>query len=496
MRKVIIIIYLVGFTIYAQGEFKLLTSISGEKAGDHFSKVCPLGDVNGDGYDDFLVGSLEGKYVKLYFGGSPFDTLNYLRFYSNEPYTAFGNYFVGQGDLNGDGYKDFVLGANYGFGYSGKIFIYFGKPNITTKEDLTITSDYPYDFFSPRSISGDLNGDGYDDLVTFSLHGTFDARGKVSVFFGGTEMDTIPDVILWGEKYSDHFGYSSAIVGDANGDGFDDLLVGVPQLFSEKKIGKAYLFFGGIEIGWNNAIEIKPDSNAYEYGITVEGLGDVDGDGFNDFGIMSQGGLRNIVLGGEKIYRDNGLSFWGSSLWSMGKLHDINNDGYDDYSLTKEKVEIYFGNRQLDTSQRLQLNFWASVVVNLGDINGDDKDEIAFGIGGGWNPRGIVEIYNYDFETSVNTQEPIIANDFIIHQNYPNPFNPTTKIKYSIPETGLVVIKVYDMLGKEMAMLVNDKKPAGQHEVTFDGSSLPSGIYFYSINYNKQRLSGKMILLK
>jgi serine protease AprX len=52
------------------------------------------------------------------------------------------------------------------------------------------------------------------------------------------------------------------------------------------------------------------------------------------------------------------------------------------------------------------------------------------------------------------------------------------------------------MLGKEIAMLVNDKKPTGQHEVTFDGSSLPSGIYFYSINYNKQRLSGKMILLK
>jgi len=81
-------------------------------------------------------------------------------------------------------------------------------------------------------------------------------------------------------------------------------------------------------------------------------------------------------------------------------------------------------------------------------------------------------------------------------RNYPNPFNPTTKIKYNIPESGLVVIKVYDMLGKEIAVLVNDKKPNGHHEVTFDGSSLPSGIYFYSINYNKQILTDKMILLK
>lgn len=81
-------------------------------------------------------------------------------------------------------------------------------------------------------------------------------------------------------------------------------------------------------------------------------------------------------------------------------------------------------------------------------------------------------------------------------QNYPNPFNPTTKIKYSIPEAGLVVLKVYDMLGKEIGTLVNDKKQSGHYETTFNGSSLPSGIYFYSINYNNQILSGKMILLK
>ncbi|MEW6508085.1 MAG: T9SS type A sorting domain-containing protein, partial [Bacteroidota bacterium] len=80
--------------------------------------------------------------------------------------------------------------------------------------------------------------------------------------------------------------------------------------------------------------------------------------------------------------------------------------------------------------------------------------------------------------------------------NYPNPFNPTTKIKYSIPETGLVVLKVYDMLGREIVTLVNEKQPFGHHEVGFDGSRLPSGIYFYTINYNKQLLTGKMILVK
>jgi len=81
-------------------------------------------------------------------------------------------------------------------------------------------------------------------------------------------------------------------------------------------------------------------------------------------------------------------------------------------------------------------------------------------------------------------------------RNYPNPFNPETKIKYSIPETGLVTIKVYDMLGKEITTLVNERKSVGTHEVKFNGSELPSGIYFYSINHGKQRLTGKMMLLK
>ena len=87
-------------------------------------------------------------------------------------------------------------------------------------------------------------------------------------------------------------------------------------------------------------------------------------------------------------------------------------------------------------------------------------------------------------------------NKYILYQNYPNPFNPNTKIIYSIPNTNLITLKVYDVLGREVATLLNEVKPAGNYEIIFDGSSLSSGIYFYRMqagNYIKTR---KMILLK
>ncbi len=80
--------------------------------------------------------------------------------------------------------------------------------------------------------------------------------------------------------------------------------------------------------------------------------------------------------------------------------------------------------------------------------------------------------------------------------NYPNPFNPTTTIKYQLPEAGTVTIKVYDILGKEVAELVNETKAAGYYEVNFDASKLTSGVYIYTIRANKYFESKKMVLTK
>ena len=90
----------------------------------------------------------------------------------------------------------------------------------------------------------------------------------------------------------------------------------------------------------------------------------------------------------------------------------------------------------------------------------------------------------------------IIPIEYILSPNYPNPFNSSTKIKYSIPNTSLVTLKVYDILGKEIATLVNEEKPAGNYEVNFNGNRLSSGIYFYKIQAGGYSSMKKMVLLK
>jgi hypothetical protein len=90
-------------------------------------------------------------------------------------------------------------------------------------------------------------------------------------------------------------------------------------------------------------------------------------------------------------------------------------------------------------------------------------------------------------------QNPIA---FSLEQNYPNPFNPSTKIKYSIPNSEFVTLKVYDVLGNEVATLVNEEKSAGSYEVNFNASQLSSGIYFYKLQTGNFAETKKMLLLK
>ncbi len=88
------------------------------------------------------------------------------------------------------------------------------------------------------------------------------------------------------------------------------------------------------------------------------------------------------------------------------------------------------------------------------------------------------------------------VNSFNLSQNFPNPFNPTTSIQYSIPHRGWVTIKVYDAMGKEIAILVNEEKQSGNFVKTYDASFLSSGVYFYRIQVGNFTASKKMIVLK
>lgn len=130
---------------------------------------------------------------------------------------------------------------------------------------------------------------------------------------------------------------------------------------------------------------------------------------------------------------------------------------------------------------------------------------------------GKLRVVSHEIAVNIKTENPAIPNKFVVHQNYPNPFNPTTRIKFAIPlspvntsayrgeeaRENIVTLKVYDIFGREVAVLVNEKKSPGTYEVEFAAGNLASGVYFYRlVVYHANDMAGffidtkKMILLK
>lgn len=107
----------------------------------------------------------------------------------------------------------------------------------------------------------------------------------------------------------------------------------------------------------------------------------------------------------------------------------------------------------------------------------------------------ISEVINWTLVSAEDEKSPIPAS-YGLAQNYPNPFNPSTVISYRLPGSGDVTLKVYDLLGREVATLVNEEKPSGTYEVTFDASGLSSGVYYYQIKTDGYLETKKMILIR
>ena len=111
--------------------------------------------------------------------------------------------------------------------------------------------------------------------------------------------------------------------------------------------------------------------------------------------------------------------------------------------------------------------------------------------GGGVWRRSLSEMI-----TGIENKQNNLPTSFSLQQNYPNPFNPITTINYSISQASFVTIKVYDVLGKEVATIVNGNKPVGNYSVEFDASKLVSGIYFYRLQAGNFTETKKLILIK
>ncbi|HEX7358168.1 MAG TPA: T9SS type A sorting domain-containing protein, partial [Ignavibacteriaceae bacterium] len=158
---------------------------------------------------------------------------------------------------------------------------------------------------------------------------------------------------------------------------------------------------------------------------------------------------------------------------------------------------LYLGNDvgmyvSFDTGQSWQVLGEGLPVLPVGDIKIHPTEN--FLVAGTYG-RSMYKI-DLNLVTNADDSLPQLINGFTLNQNYPNPFNPATTISWQSSVAGNQTLKVYDITGKEIATLVDEYKPAGNHEINFDASSLSSGVYLYKLIAGKYSETKKMLLIK
>ncbi|MCX7995130.1 MAG: FG-GAP-like repeat-containing protein [candidate division WOR-3 bacterium] len=404
------------------------TGQSNQTNAHYGSSISTAGDVNGDGYSDVIIGipefdnneTNEGRAYIYHGSASGLSTLPVWFAEPNQTNAYFGNSVATAGDVNGDGYSDVIVGAylyDNGETNEGAVFVYYGSASGTsttpnwTNESNQASANYGFE----ASTAGDVNGDGYSDVIVGAPQYTNgqNLEGAAFAYYGSASgLSTIPSWTNESNQIDAYFGFAVSIAGDVNGDGYSDIIVGAHYYDNgETNEGAAFIYHGsatGVSTTPNWTGESN-QANAY-YGAAVATAGDVNGDGYSDVvvgaylydnGETDEG--RAYVYHGSASGLSTTPNWIGESNqtnarygFAVSSAGDVNGDGYSDvvvgapqYTFLQSNEGAAFAYHGSATglsptygwSARSNQSFsgFGYAVSNAGDVNGDGYSDVIIG---------------------------------------------------------------------------------------------------------------------
>ena len=338
-------------------------------------------DVNGDGYGDLLA--LSNRGIEVYLGAAQFDvsTPNFAI-----PYASYGDIPTFSGDVNGDGYGDF-FGATIYVPSSGQVpTIYFGGPTVTNPATvlLTKTAGGASTVMQTQS-AGDMNGDGFADLIVQWDYTVTTPQTELRIFFGGTAIATTPDLSIPG-PYSNAFTLqSSGRVGDVNGDGFED--IALAAFDGPSKTGVVRFFAGGAHVTVSAGASVSTMAGTS----LIQAVGDVDRDGLDDALIISSGASYALYRGAPILPTTAATTWTDATTSSAFGGFDIDRDGFSDFVIgtTTNAPIVYRGGPAAPTAIPNGLSrLSGSTTVAVSDHDGDGRPDFV-GVDGAATDAGI-----------------------------------------------------------------------------------------------------------
>jgi len=498
-----------------------------------------LADVDGDGDFDLAFGLSEDGRVKYVPNTGNATTPEFLESNSQMWFDvglfAYPLFF----DLNGDNLIDLLIGKDsHGFNYyqnsgdsanfiwtnKSSLFqnvgtdTYWNSPSLVDltgdgKIDLLYgTASGPIKFFKNTGTNAapiwtenltlfggtiDIGGASSPVLFDFDYDGDFDMisgsqMGEIK-YFENTGTKTSP---AWLEKSSiftsiDHSIYSAVTVGDIDNDQVPELIVGdlSGNLYVHKKSGTSYpvvtnllseFNFGSwsvprlVDFDFDNDLDliVANEDGDLEY---LENSGNADSVSWHIipdfFGTLN--GDNSCVPEPIDFDKDGDIDLFLGNIWSELNYYKNENNSF-----------------VLDNSVINGITTSQNTTPALADLDNDGDFDLIVG-----NYGGTFNYYRNNSPVNIKNDDIPIPVNFELSQNYPNPFNPSTIISYAIPTANHVKIIVYNSIGQIISTLVNEYKQAGSYNLTFDASSLTSGIYFYRIETTDNFSDVKKMLL-